>query len=252
MFLPYPRLDPIGRLPDDKEKTGDILLVQTSLFDYRLTSSRIVGAENSPVPRQPNQITMTSLIDVAEPQKIPGSVTQTIANNDIIVLAGHEAEVFCCSWHPRDELLASGSGDSTVRLWDLPGPIKNLNTVSPASKVLNHATPATNMLEEDHDVTTLEWSADGNLLATGCMDGITRLWSHTGTLQHSLAAHSESIFSLRFDSVGGRLLTGSYDKCVSVWDVYTGKLQHKFEAHSAQVLDVDWKNGAWPLFSVRV
>ena len=151
MFLPYPRLDPIVRLPGDKEKTGGILLVQTT--DYRLTtSSRIVGADNSPVPRQPNQITMTSLIDVAGPQKIPGSLTQTIANNDIIILAGHEAEVFCCSWHPRDELLASGSGDSTVRLWDLPGPIKNLNTVSPASKVLNHATPATNMLEEDHDV----------------------------------------------------------------------------------------------------
>ena len=138
-------------MPGDKEKTGGILLVQTT--DYRLTtSSRIVGADNSPVPRQPNQITMTSLIDVAGPQKIPGSLTQTIANNDIIILAGHEAEVFCCSWHPRDELLASGSGDSTVRLWDLPGPIKNLNTVSPASKVLNHATPATNMLEEDHDV----------------------------------------------------------------------------------------------------
>lgn len=116
-------------------------------------------------------------------------------------------------------------------------------------------------------MTTLEWSTDGNLLATGCMDGIARLWSRDGILQHSLAAHSESIFSLRFDAVGKRLLTGSYDKCVSVWDVATGeimcglmysnlgqccrriylhlgKLQHKFEAHSAQVLDVDWKHGS--------
>jgi transducin (beta)-like 1 len=77
------------------------------------------------------------------------------------------------------------------------------------------------------------------------MDGIARLWSREGVLQHSLNAHSESIFSLRFDSAGKRLLTGSYDKCVSVWDVRTGKLQHKFEAHSAQVLDVDWKTGGY-------
>lgn len=94
-------------------------------------------------------------------------------------------------------------------------------------------------------MTTLEWSADGNLLATGCMDGIARLWTRHGVLKHALAAHSESIFSLRFDAPGRRLLTGSYDKCVSVWDVNTGKLQHKFEAHSAQVLDVDWKYGGY-------
>ena len=74
-------------------------------------------------------------------------------------------------------------------------------------------------------MTTLEWSVDGSLLATGCMDGIARLWSREGVLQHSLNAHSESIFSLRFDSAGKRLLTGSYDKCVSVWDVRTGSIQ---------------------------
>ena len=56
------------------------------------------------------------------------------------------------------------------------------------------------------------------------MDGIARLWSREGVLQHSLNAHSESIFSLRFDSAGKRLLTGSYDKCVSVWDVRTGSI----------------------------
>ena len=52
------------------------------------------------------------------------------------------------------------------------------------------------------------------------MDGIARLWSREGVLQHSLNAHSESIFSLRFDSAGKRLLTGSYDKCVSVCGMY--------------------------------
>lgn len=167
---------------------------------------------------------------------------------DIVVLAGHEAEVFCCSWHPHDELLASGSGDSTVRLWNFDGDASaaHFATTPPISKVLEYVAPPTlNMtsFEEDHDVTTLEWSGDGTLLATGCMDGIARLWSRNGILRHSLAAHSESIFSLRFDALGKRLLTGSYDKCVSVWDVNTGGLQHKFEAHSAQVLDVDWKHG---------
>jgi len=139
-----------------------------------------------------------------------------------------------------------------VRLWNLPDDktTANLKIKSPLPRVLECIAPMqqekkSTSAGDDHDVTTLEWSVDGSLLATGCMDGIARLWSREGVLQHSLNAHSESIFSLRFDSAGKRLLTGSYDKCVSVWDVRTGKLQHKFEAHSAQVLDVDWKTGGY-------
>jgi len=178
---------------------------------------------------------------------------QVISSEDVLILTGHEAEVFCCSWHPSDELLASGSGDSTVRLWNLPDDktTANLKIKSPLPRVLECIAPMSQEKKstsagDDHDVTTLEWSVDGSLLATGCMDGIARLWSREGILRHSLDAHSESIFSLRFDAAGKRLLTGSYDKCVSVWDVSTGKLQHKFESHSAQVLDVDWKPGIHP------
>lgn len=170
-------------------------------------------------------------------------------SDNVAVLAGHDAEVFCCSWHPHDELLASGSGDSTVRIWNFScdAPAAHYIRAPPESRILDYvAAPGhSTHVEEDHDVTTLEWSVDGTLLATGCMDGVARLWTRDGALRHALAAHSESIFSLRFDALGRRLLTGSYDKCVSVWDVNTGKLQHKFEAHSAQVLDVDWKHGGY-------
>ena len=42
------------------------------------------------------------------------------------------------------------------------------------------------------------------------MDGVARLWSRAGELKHTLAGHSESIFSLRFDADARQLLTGSY------------------------------------------
>ncbi|KAK5646691.1 hypothetical protein RI129_005155 [Pyrocoelia pectoralis] len=49
-----------------------------------------------------------------------------IPSSKATVLRGHESEVFICAWNPTTDLLASGSGDSTARIWDMSD-----NTTSP-------------------------------------------------------------------------------------------------------------------------
>ena len=41
-------------------------------------------------------------------------------------LRGHESEVFICAWNPTSDLLASGSGDSTARIWNMHDPNNHL------------------------------------------------------------------------------------------------------------------------------
>lgn len=169
------------------------------------------------------------------------------SKSEVSVLSSHSSEVFCCSWNPTNDLLATGSGDATARIWNLqagePGGenAQSLELVHQSPARSPYATAADKQLERD--VTTLEWSRNGELLATGGMDGIARIWSKEGGLQHTLNAHEESIFSLHFNYTGDLLLTGSYDNSTIAWDVATGQPKHRFEVHSAQVLDVDWKDG---------
>ena len=77
--------------------------------------------------------------------------TIEIPSNKVTVLSGHESEVFICSWNPVQDLLASGSGDSTARIW-------NLNDNGKNPLLLRHCIPKGEAtVPSNKDVTSLDW-----------------------------------------------------------------------------------------------
>ncbi|CAN0041076.1 unnamed protein product [Ectocarpus sp. 12 AP-2014] len=147
-----------------------------------------------------------------------------------------------CAWNPKYDLLASGSGDSTARIWQISPKLRGSKVAEDASRtsmVLKHSKEVG---DKNKDVTTLEWNREGTLLATGSYDGVARIWSQDGALQHTLEAHEGPIFSLKWNDKGNFLLSGSSDKSAIVWDVARGDVQQQFRFHEAPTLDVDWKD----------
>jgi transducin (beta)-like 1 len=170
----------------------------------------------------------------SEPVEIPQS--------QVTVLEGHLSEVFICAWSPAASLLASGSGDSTARIWAIPdGPCGERSDPVPQPIVLKHYTNAS---EKSKDVTTLDWNGDGSLLATGSYDGLARIWTSKGELVATLNKHQGPIFSLKWNKKGDYLLSGSVDRTAIIWDARPGQGQalQQFEFHTAPTLDVDWRN----------
>ncbi|XP_024165370.1 WD40 repeat-containing protein HOS15 isoform X1 [Rosa chinensis] len=167
---------------------------------------------------------------------VPGE----IPSSDVIVLEGHTSEVFACAWSPSGSLLASGSGDSTARIWNIASGSCRSSIQNEPARVLKHFKGRAN--EKSKDVTTLDWNDDGTLLATGSYDGQARIWGRDGELMTTLIRHKGPIFSLKWNKEGDYLLSGSVDKTAIVWDIKTGEWKQQFEFHSAPTLDVDWRD----------
>nr|CAD7589596.1 unnamed protein product [Timema genevievae] len=171
----------------------------------------------------------------AESMEVDGSIE--IPPSKATVLRGHESEVFICAWNPTTDLLASGSGDSTARIWDMSD-----NSTSPNQLVLRHCIQKGGTeVPSNKDVTSLDWNCDGTLLATGSYDGYARIWTTDGRLASTLGQHKGPIFALKWNKRGNYILSAGVDKTTIIWDAASGQCTQQFSFHSAPALDVDWQ-----------
>lgn len=214
---------------DNKYKDFDVQPMDHETTNNNFTSTSKEGQNN-----HESESYSSETVDIDAPSEIPQS--------NVTILEGHTSEVFICAWSPTASFLASGSGDSTARIWTIPpGPCGASSTANlPPPTVLKHY--STNSNEKSKDVTTLDWNGEGSLLATGSYDGLARVWTNKGELAATLNKHQGPIFSLKWNKKGDYLLSGSVDKTAIIWDAKNGQVLQQFEFHSAPTLDVDWRN----------
>ncbi|CAB4284160.1 unnamed protein product [Prunus armeniaca] len=203
-----------------------------------------------------------------EPMDIPTTDVE-IPSSDVTILEGHTSEVCACAWSPAGSLLASGSGDSTARIWTIAEGSSRLSQNGSSNVlVLKHVKGRTN--EKSKDVTTLDWNGEGTLLATGSYDGQARIWTTNGpTLDvdwrnnnsfamsstdnmiyvckigetrpiKTFTGHQGEVNCVKWDPTGSLLASCSDDISAKIWSMKQEKYVHDLREHSKEIYTIRW------------
>jgi WD40 repeat protein len=178
-----------------------------------------------------------------------GSYDQTVRIWDVATgqwlrsLKGHDGSVLSIAFSPassdsrltQDEassthstvILASGSDDQTVRIWD--------GVTGQCLKLLQGHTKA---------VASIAFSSDGRLLTSGGHDQVVRLWNvETGQLSKTLHGYTDGIQSIGFIPLVSHqqpepsqnqyfLASGGHDQVIRIWDLSTGQVVKRLHQHT--------------------
>jgi serine/threonine protein kinase len=144
-------------------------------------------------------------------------------------LLGHNGGITTIAIHPAGQILASGSTDRTIKLWDLDQG-KLLHTFVARSLFSN--------VGHGDRISTLAFSPDGATLFSGSDDGTIKEWDmNTRKLINTLPEPGWGISALTVTNDGGTLVSGGGDGVVHLWNLEKQALVASLTKHQ------DWVSG---------
>ncbi|OZY87545.1 hypothetical protein CBP51_11410 [Cellvibrio mixtus] len=133
--------------------------------------------------------------------------------------AGHNGWANTCALSADGRYLVSGSGDASLRLWEL-------SSGECVREFIGHSS----------GVTSCALSADGRYLVSGSGDKSLRLWNlGNGECEREYIGHEGGVTSCALSADGRYLVSGSNDNSLRLWELSSGECVREFIGHNGGV-----------------
>ncbi|KAG7471048.1 hypothetical protein MATL_G00120380 [Megalops atlanticus] len=117
----------------------------------------------------------------------------------------HDGEVNAVCFSPGSRLVATGGMDRRVKLWEV---------------VSGRCEQKGALTGSNAGITSIEFDSIGSHLLAASNDFASRIWTVDDLrLRHTLTGHSGKVLSARFLLDNVRIVSGSYDRTLKLWDL---------------------------------
>uniref|UniRef100_A0A3P8XU36 Autophagy-related protein 16 domain-containing protein n=1 Tax=Esox lucius TaxID=8010 RepID=A0A3P8XU36_ESOLU len=162
---------------------------------------------NRPLSRTPRRRPGNSYGSSPECTETPSGVCADVRvpATALHVFEAHDGEVNAVRFSPGSRLLATGGMDRRVKLWEV---------------VSGRCEPKGALTGSNAGITSIEFDSAGSYLLAASNDFASRIWTVDDfRLRHTLTGHSGKVLAARFLLDNARIVSGSYDRTLKLWDL---------------------------------
>jgi uncharacterized protein with WD repeat len=153
--------------------------------------------------------------------------------------AGHGDKVNCVDFSSDENLLASGSADGTIKIWETQPTFKKILGIPYRVMGEKVKKPIKTLKGHKGEIFAVTFSTCGRYLFSASADGSVKIWDvEKSSCIKTFKGHKGAIYSLSLHPKGRYFATAGEDKLIRIWDVKKSTPIKKFKAHKTAINSV--------------